>query len=98
MHEKQANFLRFGVAVLAVMAVAAGLSGQGSRQLKSSLRAAWVSRHALTAARAALERATPGAPQDWSHRHLIFSNPGSEDAAIQNGRYDSWLQITNDPR
>jgi len=98
MHEKQAKFVRFGVAVLATMAVAVGLSGQGSRQLKASMKSAWIGRHALTVARAALERATPGAPQDWSHRHLIFSNPGPEENAIQNGRYDSWLQITNDPR
>jgi hypothetical protein len=98
MHKNQTKFVRFGVAVLAVMAVAAGLSGQGSNHVKASMRSAWISRHALTVARAAIDRATPGAPQDWSHRHLIFSNPGPEENAIQNGRYDSWLQITNDPR
>ncbi len=98
MHEKHAKLGRFGVAILAILAVAAALSVQAASQLRSSMKSEWVNRHALAVARAALERAATGAPEDWSHRHLIFSNPGSEDDAIQNRRYDAWLQITNDPR
>jgi hypothetical protein len=40
----------------------------------------------------------PGLPDDWSHHHLIFSNPGTEQDAIQKGTYDDWLRIVNDPR
>src|SRR5208282_3038152 len=39
-----------------------------------------------------------GIPQDWSHHHLVFSNPGTEEDAIANGTHDRWLNIVNDPR
>jgi len=39
-----------------------------------------------------------GLPNDWSHHHLVFSNPGTEQDAIQNGTYDDWLRIVNNPR
>jgi hypothetical protein len=39
-----------------------------------------------------------GVPTDWSHRHVIFSNPGTEAEAIKNGTHDRWLKIVNDPR
>jgi hypothetical protein len=39
-----------------------------------------------------------GMPEDWTHHHLIFSNPGTEQNAIQNGRHDEWQRIVNDPR
>ena len=39
-----------------------------------------------------------GVASDWSHRHLIFSNPETADEAIRNGDYERWLKITNDPR
>jgi hypothetical protein len=35
---------------------------------------------------------------DWSHHHVIFSDPGTADEALQKGAYDRWLKITNDPR
>jgi hypothetical protein len=40
----------------------------------------------------------PGVPEDWSHRHVVFSNPGTADQAIKAGRYEEWLRIVNDPR
>jgi len=39
-----------------------------------------------------------GYPEDWSHRHVVFSNPGTEQEAIQSGRYTQWLKAVNDPR
>jgi len=39
-----------------------------------------------------------GVVNDWSHHHLIFSNPGTEEEATKNGRHDEWLRIVNDPR
>jgi hypothetical protein len=39
-----------------------------------------------------------GLPNDWSHHHLVFSNPGTEQDAIQKGTYDDWLRIVNNPR
>ena len=35
---------------------------------------------------------------DWTHHHLVFSNPGREADAIKNGRYEHWYNITHDPR
>ncbi|MGA2170416.1 MAG: hypothetical protein ABSG62_19660 [Terracidiphilus sp.] len=39
-----------------------------------------------------------GLPDDWSHHHVVFSNPGTEQEAIQSGRHDEWLKVVNDPR
>jgi hypothetical protein len=39
-----------------------------------------------------------GFASDWSHHHLIFSDPGTADEALQKNAYDRWLKITNDPR
>jgi hypothetical protein len=39
-----------------------------------------------------------GIPDDWTHHHIVFSNPGSEQEAIRNGTHARWLTIVNDPR
>jgi hypothetical protein len=39
-----------------------------------------------------------GVAHDWSHHHLVFSNPGTEEEAIKNGTHDHWLKVGNDPR
>jgi hypothetical protein len=39
-----------------------------------------------------------GIPEDWSQRHLVFSEPGTEQEAIRNGRYKQWQTIVNNPR
>src|SRR5271165_3653615 len=41
---------------------------------------------------------TPGFPYDWSHRHVVFSNPGTLDDAERNGAYSKWSGIVNHPR
>jgi hypothetical protein len=35
---------------------------------------------------------------DWTHHHVIFSDPGTEQDAIKKGRHDEWLRTVNDPR
>jgi hypothetical protein len=39
-----------------------------------------------------------GLPDDWTHHHVLFSNPGSERDAIWQGRYVQWQKIVDDPR
>ena len=39
-----------------------------------------------------------GMAQDWTTHHVIFSNPGSEEQAIQQGTHDRWLKIVTNPR
>ena len=40
-----------------------------------------------------------GAPDDWSHHHLVFSNPGTYEQAIKTGAsYAKWLTIRYDTR
>jgi hypothetical protein len=39
-----------------------------------------------------------GLPDDWTHHHVAFSDPGSADDAARNGTYDKWFEIVNDPR
>lgn len=35
---------------------------------------------------------------DWTHHHVVFSNPGNGDDAMRKGTYERWLKITSDPR
>ena len=51
----------------------------------------------------AQEAAEPAAPNtgyvdDWTHHHVVFSNPGTREDAVRNGTLDKWTRITNDPR
>ena len=39
-----------------------------------------------------------GVPDDWSHHHLVFSNPGTFADAMKNGTYDQWARTVSDPR
>ncbi len=39
-----------------------------------------------------------GLPDDWSHHHVVYTNPGTEEDAIKNGTYDQWVKIVNEPR
>jgi len=39
-----------------------------------------------------------GIPEDWSHQYVVFSNPGTEEEAIQNGKHEQWQRIVNEPR
>jgi hypothetical protein len=39
-----------------------------------------------------------GLPDDWSHHHLVFSDPGTEEEAVRNGTLAAWLRVVNDPR
>ena len=39
-----------------------------------------------------------GVVDDWSHHHVVFSNPGSREDAVRNGTLDRWLKITNSAR
>ncbi len=39
-----------------------------------------------------------GLPDDWTHHHLVFSNPGTEEEAIRNGTHERWLKVVKDPR
>ena len=39
-----------------------------------------------------------GIPEDWSHRYIVFSDPGTEEKAIQSGDYGQWERAVNEPR
>lgn len=39
-----------------------------------------------------------GVIDDWSHHHLVFSNPGKEREALDHGTYSRWWKIVNEPR
>lgn len=39
-----------------------------------------------------------GFVDDWTHHHVVFSNPGTRDEAVKNGTVDRWTRIVNDPR
>jgi hypothetical protein len=39
-----------------------------------------------------------GFPEDWTHHHSMFGDAGTAEQAIQNGTYEQWLKIVQDPR
>jgi hypothetical protein len=39
-----------------------------------------------------------GLPEDWSSRHVVYSNVETEDEALQKGDYEHWQKVVNDPR
>jgi hypothetical protein len=39
-----------------------------------------------------------GAVSDWTHYHVIFSNPGTLLDAVMDGKREEWQHIVNDPR
>ena len=39
-----------------------------------------------------------GMPQDWSHRHVIHSNPDTLEEAAAKGKLDQWIKRADDPR
>ncbi len=39
-----------------------------------------------------------GVPDDWSHHHLVFSDPGTEKQAVENGTFEHWLAVSKEPR
>jgi hypothetical protein len=44
------------------------------------------------------QAANGGIVEDWTHHHVIFSNPGTEEEAIANGKHEEWLRIVNNRR
>jgi hypothetical protein len=51
-------------------------------------------------AQADAPEASRGAPQDWSHRHLLYTNPDTRDEAARKGTlaFEKWKQKNKDPR
>ena len=39
-----------------------------------------------------------GVPEDWSHHHVLFSNPGTFDDAMRSRTIDQWSKVANEPR
>ena len=39
-----------------------------------------------------------GIVDDWSMHHVVFSNPGTFEDAVRNGRFEDWQRIVTDPR
>ncbi len=78
--------LKFALALAAAAAFSIPMWGQGSPAVKGVV------------VRGLGTPAVNGLVNDWSDRHLVFSNPGTERDAIWNGTHDSWLKVVNDPR
>jgi len=55
--------------------------------------------HSQSAPPVRVSRTTiPDVPDDWSHHYAIFSDPGSEQDAMQSHRYARWQSVVNNPR
>lgn len=42
--------------------------------------------------------ASNGVVDDWTHHHVVFSNPGTMENATNNDAYENWHRIVTDPR
>lgn len=54
--------------------------------------------HGQTASTQTTSKPAVGVPDDWTHHHLVFSNPGSITDAVRTGRVEQWNKINNDRR
>jgi hypothetical protein len=52
----------------------------------------------LAAAPLLAQKETPGFPEDWSHHHVVFSDPGTLAEASGKGALDAWHRVVTDPR
>ncbi len=41
---------------------------------------------------------TTGFPEDWTHHHVVFSDPGTIENALIGGSYYNWRNVVTDPR
>jgi hypothetical protein len=39
-----------------------------------------------------------GVPDDWTHHHVVFSDPGTLSQAAVQGKLGEWLRLSNEPR
>jgi len=39
-----------------------------------------------------------GYPEDWTHHHVVFSDPGTLHEASARGSFDDWYKVVTDPR
>jgi len=72
------------MSILGVMIPAYGLSiATGSEQQSNTNSTSVQSVHLIS---------------NWSMRQVVFSNPGTSEKALQNGTYNQWLKVVNNPR
>jgi hypothetical protein len=67
-------------------------------RLTSALPLAGVIVAVLAASPLFAQKETGGYPEDWSHHHLVFSNPGTLADAEKSGTSNDWHKIVTDPR
>ena len=39
-----------------------------------------------------------GVVDDWTHHHVVFTNPGTAAEALAEGRFEEWYRVVNEPR
>jgi len=85
---------------LAIFTIVAGLTVFMSGQQRGQMASPQTNMHVpiLTSGPQPDSLDLPGLPDDWSFHHLTFTDPGSEEDAIDGGRHEEWLRIVNEPR
>jgi hypothetical protein len=53
---------------------------------------------ALAASHSFAQNENSGFPEDWTHHHVVFSEPGTLHDASGRGSFDSWYKTVTDPR
>lgn len=93
-----------GVPVLAVASPFTGMERSAAAPSQDAIQTTENSTEAAQAMQQTLRPITVGAsqitgyPSDWTHHRVVFTDPGSEEEAIQQGRHEEWLRVVSDPR
>ncbi|SPE25922.1 conserved exported hypothetical protein [Acidobacteriia bacterium SbA2] len=83
---------------LAIFTIVAGLTVFMSGQQRGQMANPQSSMHVPILTSGPQEEELPGLPDDWSFHHLNFTDPGTEEEAINADRHEEWLRIVNEPR
>ncbi len=69
------------------------------RRLTSALRlSSVIVVAALSSGPLFAQKGDAGLPEDWSHHHVVFSNPGSLGEASGQGAFGKWYRVVSSPR
>jgi hypothetical protein len=85
MNRRSVSFLRSKLALAVIVTLSASLFVHAQKFLSG-------------APGVSAQRPLVRIPEDWSHHHVVFSNPGKAEDAARKGKLEQWSRVTSDER
>jgi hypothetical protein len=85
MNRKGVSFLRSKLALAVIVTLSASLFVHAQKSLSG-------------APEVSAQKPLVRIPEDWSHHHVVFSNPGKAEDAARKGKLGQWSRVTSDER